>query len=99
VSGAPAARPIATAGDALDRSDRSRMRAFYTFGSFAPFGAIALSLVLGGDPVARIAFWLGACLLAVCNIALIAVTRRETVQPSRWVDVLWPLSSIGLLPS
>jgi serine/threonine-protein kinase len=98
-SGATASRPIATAGEALDRSDRSRMRAFYTFGSFAPFGAIALSLVLGGDPAARLAFWLGACLLSACNIALIALTKRAAAEQSRWVSVLWPLSSIGLLPS
>src|SRR4051812_48646375 len=58
-------RPVATVADALERSDLSRMRAFDTFGMLAPFGAILLSLLLGGDPTVRLAFWLGAGVLAV----------------------------------
>jgi hypothetical protein len=63
-------RPVATAAEALDRSDLSRMRAFHTFGVLAPVGAILLSLLLGGDPVLRNAFRVGASLLSVCNVGL-----------------------------
>ncbi|HET9625030.1 MAG TPA: serine/threonine-protein kinase [Kofleriaceae bacterium] len=98
-SAASASRPVATAGEALDRSDRGRMRAFYLFGALAPFGAIALSLGLGGDPAARLAFWIGGFVLSACNIALVALTRGDQSQQSRWVAVLWPLSAAGLLPS
>ncbi|HMG54555.1 MAG TPA: hypothetical protein VK601_13755, partial [Kofleriaceae bacterium] len=34
--GTSAAPPVTTAAEALDRSDLSRMRAFHTFGIFAP---------------------------------------------------------------
>ena len=49
-----------TAAQALDRSDLARSRMFHMFGVGAPLAAIALSMFLGGDPVARVAFWIGA---------------------------------------
>jgi eukaryotic-like serine/threonine-protein kinase len=96
---ATAGRPIATAGEALDRSDLPRMRAFHTFGVLAPVGAILLSLALGGDPVARAAFWTGAGLLSACNIALVYLTTSEALYRPRWVGTLWVASALGILPA
>ena len=93
-----AARAQPTAAAALDRSDLTRMRAFHTFGVIAPFGAILLSLLLGGDPDARRAFMAGAILLSACNVALVYMTSREALYQSRAVTVLWLLSTLGVLP-
>ena len=80
--GTAAARPVTTAAEALDRSDLSRMRAFHTFGIIAAIGAIGLSVVLGGDPSAKYAFWGGASLLGACNVVLLYLTTRaELYRP------------------
>lgn len=92
-------RPVATVADALERSDLSRMRAFHTFGMLAPFGAILLSLLLGGDPTVRLAFWLGAGVLAVCNVGLVYLTKNEALYKPRPVGILWVLSTLGVLPA
>jgi serine/threonine-protein kinase len=92
-------RPVATAAEALDRSDLARMRAFHTFGVIAPLGAILLSMVLGGDPAARVAFWLGAGLLSACNVLLVYLTKSEALYKPRPVGILWILSTLGVMPA
>ncbi|HEY0190790.1 MAG TPA: serine/threonine-protein kinase [Kofleriaceae bacterium] len=102
-----AARPSAsgtghshtTAGEVLDRSDLPRMRAFHTFGVLAPVGAVVLSLAIGGDPTARLAFWAGACVLLICNIGLIYVTANPQRAGSAWVGIFWIMSTLGILPA
>src|SRR5262245_11796714 len=77
------ARVLPTAADALDRSDLPRMRVFHIFGVFAPLGAIALSLAMGGDRVAQQLFWAGAGLLALCNVGLVWLSSSvERWQPT-----------------
>ena len=93
------ARPVTTAAEALDRSDLSRMRAFHTFGIIAPIGAIALSMFLGGDPIAKHAFWLGASLLGGCNIVLLYLAASPELYRPVPVGVLWLLSNIGFMPA
>jgi len=97
--GATSLRPIATAAEALDRSDLARMRAFHMFGVCAPIGAILLSLLLGGDPTLRYAFWAGIGLLSLCNIVLVYLTRSEALYQPRPVGVLWIISALGILPT
>ncbi len=93
-------RPPITAADALDRSDLPRMRAFHWFGIAAPVAAIALSLVLGGDPLARLLFWIGAIVLAVCNVGLLALTsRRNARYDSKWIGALWMVSTASVQPA
>ncbi len=94
-----AARPVVTAAEALDRSDLSRMRGFHLFGVFAPVPAILLSLLLGGDPRARLAFWIGISLLSVCNVVLTYLTTSEALYRPRPVGILWILSTLGVLPA
>jgi serine/threonine-protein kinase len=92
-------RPVATAAEVLDRSDLARMRAFHMFGVLAPVGAFLLSLLLGGDPALRAAFWAGIGLLSVCNVVLVYLTRSEVLYQSVAVGALWILSAIGILPA
>ncbi|MDQ3298241.1 MAG: serine/threonine protein kinase [Myxococcota bacterium] len=88
-------RPVPTAGEALDRSDLPRMRMFHLFGATAPLGAIALSLLIGGDRLARMLFWAGIGLLVLCNVGLVWLASK----PERWktvpVGVLWIIATIG----
>jgi eukaryotic-like serine/threonine-protein kinase len=92
-------RPLATAGDVLDHSDLSRMRAFHLFGVIAPLVAILVSFMLEGDPTARIAFWVGVGVLSVCNVGLVYLTRHEKLYTPRLVGVLWIFSTLGVMPS
>ena len=92
-------RPVATAAEALDRSDLSRMRAFHTFGVLAPVGAILLSLLLRGDPDLRTAFWIGASLLSVCNVGLVYLTMNPALYKPRAVGILWIFSTLSILPA
>jgi serine/threonine-protein kinase len=89
-------RPVPTAAEALDRSDLRRMRAFHTFGMSAPLGAIALSLMIGGDPLARVLFWAGAGLLAIANMFLVWATSKPERYGTRRVSVAWILSTVGI---
>ena len=93
------ARPPVTTAAALDRSDLSRMRAVHLFGMVSPIGAIAMSLLMGGDPAARIAFWIGAGLLSACNAAMWILGRSEALYQPRRIGVLWIVSNLGSLPA
>ncbi|HET7505141.1 MAG TPA: serine/threonine-protein kinase [Kofleriaceae bacterium] len=92
-------RPVATAAQALDRSDLTRMRAFHTFGVLAPLGAILLSTMLGGDPRVRIAFWIGAGVLSACNVVLVFLTTSEARYRPLPVGLMWIFSTLGVLPA
>src|SRR5262245_34727611 len=87
--GSASARPVTTAAEALDKSDLSRMRAFHVFGVIAPIGAILLSTFLGGDPVARTAFWVGVSLLGACNVVLLYLTTSTELYRPLPVGILW----------
>ena len=68
---------------------------FHVFGIIAPLGAIVLSLLIGGDPIARLAFWIGAALLAVCNVGLLWLTRSPERYSARAGRRLWIISTLG----
>jgi serine/threonine-protein kinase len=97
--GSGSARPVPTAAAALDRSDLPRMRAFHRFGIIAPIGAVLLSLLIGGDPAARFAFWIGAGVLSGCNVVLSILSRSEAMYQPRPVGLLWLASNVGVLPA
>jgi serine/threonine-protein kinase len=87
------------AAEVLDRSDLTRSRMFHLFGMVAPVGAIAMSLLIGGDPVTRLAFWIGVGILGICNIVLFWMSGRPDRYKLRAVDVLWIVSTIGAQPA
>ncbi|MEO8554068.1 MAG: serine/threonine-protein kinase, partial [Kofleriaceae bacterium] len=91
--------PSATAAAALDRSDLKRSNAFHTFGILAPIGAIGFSLLIGGDPTARIAFWIGAALLSLMNVALVYLTSSPERYREGWVSALWVMSTLAIQPA
>ena len=88
------ARP--TAAEALDRSDLPRMRAFHLFGMTAPVGAIILSLLIGGDPFARVMFWIGTGVLALSNVGLAYMTSKAERYDAKRVGVLWAFATLGI---
>ena len=81
--------PSPTAAEALDKSDLARSRMFHAFGITAPLGAILLSILIGGDRTAQIAFWIGAGLLAACNVGLFWLTGSPERYTPRAVGGLW----------
>lgn len=95
--GTTAARSVPTANEVLERSDIPRMRAFHFFGVFAPLSAIALSLLLGGDPFAQKIFWIGIGLISIANVGLVWLSG----SPDRWkpvpVGALWMVATTGSL--
>jgi serine/threonine-protein kinase len=91
--------PHPTAAEAIDKSDLARSRAFHIFGTLAPLGAFGLSMLLGGDPIARVAFWVGATVLAICNIALVWLTSSAARHNSTWTGILWVVATLGVQPA
>ncbi len=91
--------PAPTAAQALDRADLPRMRMFHFFGVLAPLGAVLVSLVIGGDPLARRLFWAGVGLVSLANVGLVWLSN----QPARWqersVGVLWIVATVGITPA
>jgi eukaryotic-like serine/threonine-protein kinase len=85
-----------TAAEVLDKSDLARSRMFHLFGITAPLGALALSILIGGDPTARIAFWIGATVLAMCNVGLFWLTGSAERYRPRVVGVLWITSTAAI---
>ena len=96
---ATAGRQVMTTAAALDHSDLRRMRGFHMFGVFAPLGAILLSMLLGGDPTARLIFWIGIGALSMCNVALAYMTTSERLYRPVPVGILWIISTLGILPA
>jgi eukaryotic-like serine/threonine-protein kinase len=91
--------PVPTAAEALDKSDLARSHAFHLFGVLAPVAAIAMSLLIGGDPTARLLFWIGAATLGTCNIGLVFITSRADRYSSKVAGVLWVISTIAIQPA
>ncbi len=88
--------PQATVAQALRKSDLARSRMFHVFGLTAPFVALGLSLLIGGDPLARLVFWIGASIIALGNLVLLFLMRTTESSDSRWVTLLWVTSTIGV---
>jgi eukaryotic-like serine/threonine-protein kinase len=88
-----------TAAEALDKSDLARSNMFHTFGVLAPLGALGLSLLIGGDPTARVLFWIGTSLIALANIGLVYLTSKPERYNATAVGVLWILATIGVQPA
>jgi hypothetical protein len=88
-----------TAAEALDRGELARLRVFHAFGVCAALGAIGMSFLIGGDPDARIAFWIGAGILAACNLGLTWMTGSLARYQPQPVGILWVLSTIGVQPA
>jgi len=91
--------PHPTAAAVLDKSDLARSKVFHMFGIVAPAAAIVMSLFIGGDPDARLAFWLGAGTLSIANIGLVYLTSSMERYDPLWVGLLWVLSTIGAQPA
>ncbi len=91
--------PSPTAAEAFDRSDLARSKMFHLFGITAPLGALILSILIGGDPTARLAFWIGAGVLSICNVGLFWLTSRADRYDARWVGILWVISTISVQPA
>jgi serine/threonine-protein kinase len=96
---ASARTPVPTAAEALDKSDLARSHAFHLFGVLAPVAAIAMSLLIGGDPFARLLFWIGAGILGVCNVGLVFITSRADRYSARAAGVLWVISTVAIQPA
>ena len=91
--------PGPTAAQALDHADLPRMRMFHIFGIFAPVAAIALSLMLGGDEVARYVFWVGAAGMSLANMGLVWLSARSERWQPKPVGILWIVATTsGVLP-
>ncbi len=86
-----------TAATALERSDLPRMRAFHTFGITAAVGAIGLTLAIGGDPLARLLFWIGAGILSLANVVLLFMTKTEERYRSNLVGAMWIVATVSVL--
>jgi eukaryotic-like serine/threonine-protein kinase len=92
-----AARP--TAGEVFDRSDLARNRMFHVFGVIAPVFAGLLAYLIGGDPTARVAFWIGAALISLTNVGLVWLTSKPERYNTTWVGILWVLAAAGIQPA
>ena len=91
--------PTATPAQALDKSDLARSNVFHTFGVLAPVAAIAMSLLLGGEPDLRLAFIIGASVLAIANVGLVYITSSAERFNENWQSALWVISTIGAQPA
>jgi serine/threonine-protein kinase len=88
-----------TAAEALDSSELARSHAFHLFGITAPLAAVGLSLLIGGDPVGRLAFWIGAAMLSACNGVLAWLTSKPERYKASLVGWLWSMSTLGVQPA
>jgi serine/threonine-protein kinase len=91
-----ASRAQRSAAEVLDKSDLSRSRMFHLFGIIAPLGAVLMSILIGGDPLARHLFWAGIAVLCTCNIGLFWMTGKPERYKPAHVGVLWILSTVGV---
>jgi serine/threonine-protein kinase len=75
------------------------MRVFHQFGAVASVVAIGVSLALGGDPSAQVAFWIGAAVLGLANVALARLARSPASGSPAQVGILWAVATAGILPA
>jgi hypothetical protein len=88
-----------TAAQAFDKSDLVRSNMFHIFGICAPLGALLLSILIGGDPTARLVFWIGAGLISIGNVGLVYFTSTPERYNARAIGWLWILSTVGVQPA
>jgi serine/threonine-protein kinase len=88
-----------SAAEVLDKSDLTRSRMFHFFGITAPLGAVAMSVLIGGDPDARLGFWAGISVLCVCNMFMFWMSRSAETYKQDVVGVLWIASTLGAQPA
>ena len=91
--------PTATAAQALDKSDLARSRVFHTFGVLAPLSAIPIALLIGGDPMTRLAFIIGAVILSIANVGLVYITSSAERYSERTASMLWIISTMAAQPA
>ena len=91
--------PMPTAAAVLDKSDLARSHAFHVFGVLAPLVAIVMTVLIGGDPLAKHLFWIGGGILAMCNVGLVYFTSKPERYSGRAVGVLWTISTISIQPA
>jgi hypothetical protein len=91
--------PMLSAADVLDGSELPRMRVFGAFGMTGSILAMALSVVVGGDPLAQRLFWSGAGILLVLNAWLVWMTFDKTRYTIARTAAVWVGSAIGLIPA
>ncbi|CAN5540404.1 hypothetical protein BH11MYX1_BH11MYX1_30110 [soil metagenome] len=85
--------------ETLDKGDLTRSQMFHVFGIIAPLIAAGLSFMIGGDPRTRIAFDLGAVLMALCNCGLFYLTSKPERYNETWEGFLWVLSTVAIQPA
>ena len=85
-----------TAAQAFDKSDLARSNKFHLFGIIAPLGAVVLSVMMGGDPLARWLFWIGAGILSLCNVGLAYLTSKPERYSATWVGIFWITATVGI---
>ena len=88
--------PPTTAAEAFDKSDLARSQGFHIFGIFAPVGALVLSILIGGDPTARLMFWIGAGVISLGNMGLLYLTSKPERYNATAIGILWTTSTIGV---
>jgi eukaryotic-like serine/threonine-protein kinase len=88
-----------TAAQAFDKSDLVRSNMFHIFGICAPLGAVLLSILIGGNPTAKLAFWIGAGLISIGNVGLVYFTSSPERYNARAIGWLWILSTVGVQPA
>ena len=91
--------PMPTAAAALDKSDLARSHAFHVFGVLAPIGAILLTILIGGDPLAQHLFWIGAGILGLFNVGLLYMTSKPERYSARVTHLLWVVGTIAIQPA
>jgi hypothetical protein len=99
--GTASARPsvMPSAAEVLDRSELARLRMFHVFGILAPLGAVVMSFFIGGDPTARLVFWIGISGMVASNIALVWMTGSPDRYLPRRVGILWVTSTLSVQPA
>ena len=85
-----------SASPAVGPDAEPRLHAFHLFGAVGPIAAICLSFVLGGDHVVRLAFWIGAVVVSLSNLALLWLTSQSDRYRERLAAVCWLASVIGV---
>jgi len=91
--------PHPTTIETLEKGDLARSQMFHLFGVIAPLLAAGLAFLIGGEPHTRIAFQLGALLMAGCNGGLFYLTSKAERYNEKWEGVLWVISTIAIQPA